>query len=84
MTLGIMSQVNITHPVAHPPVVDVTMSCARRDLDPIVRILLVEQLFRNYLDSSLDVFLTYPPGPQTDGGNCSPGRRRVAIHGRRR
>ena len=83
MNLGIATHVGVTQPVL-PCAVDVPISYARRDLDPIVRIPSVEQLFRNYLDRFLDVLFAYPPGPQPDGGNGFPRRRRVVIHGRRR
>ena len=64
-----MSPKIATHVGVRPPVlpcaVGVAIPCAKRDLDPIVRVPLIEKLFRNYLDSSPDVFFTYPPYPDS-------------------
>ena len=82
MTLEITTRASVTQP-ASPCAAGAAMPCARRNLDPTVGVPLVKKLFRSYLDSFLDVFFTYPPSLQTDGGDGIPRRRRVAIHGRR-
>ena len=62
MSPGIATHVGVTQPVL-PCAVGVAIPCAKRGLDLIIGVPLVEKLFRNYLDSSFDVFFAYPPYP---------------------
>ena len=50
-------------------------------IESTIRIPLVKKLIQDYLDSFLDISITYPPSPQTGREDDIPGRPRMAIHG---